>query len=81
MEHRANHLSNSKSRLSSKVSPMMVIVVSVRPKIPFILHFSLPLPLLLVFLDPLILVNTVHELTYTLSRLSGQQLPQIMLGR
>ena len=82
-EHRANHLSNSKSRLSSKVSLRLVTVVSVRPKIPSILrdHLSLPLPLLLVFLDLLILVNMIHKLTYTPSKLPGQQLPQIMLNR
>ena len=44
-------------------------------------NLNLPFPLLLVFLDLLILVNTVYELTYTPNWLPGQQLPQIMLGR
>ena len=61
----------------------LIIVVSALPKIPHILkdNLSLPFPLLLVFLDPLILVNKVHKLTYTPSRLPGQRLPQIMPDR
>ena len=59
------------------------MVVSVWPEIPHILkdNLSFPFPLLLVFLDPLILINTVHELMYTPYRLFGQRLSQIMLGR
>ena len=72
-EHCANHLSSSRPRLPSKVSSRPIIVVLVRPEISPILgdNFSLPFPLLLVFLDPLILVNTVHELTHTPHRLLG----------
>ena len=82
-EHRANHLSSNRSKFSSEVFPRLVTVVSVRPKIPSILrdHLSLPLPLLLVFLDPLIQVNTIYKLTYTPSKLPGQRLPQLMLDR
>ena len=73
-EHRANHLSSSRSTFSSKISLRPVTVVSIQPKILSILrdHLSLPLTLLLVFLDLLILVNTVHEPTYTPSRLPDQ---------
>ena len=81
-KHRANHLSSSGSRLPSKVPPMPVIVVSVWPKIPSILKDQLiPLPLLLVFLDPFILINTIHELTHILNRLPSQRFPQVMLDR
>ena len=38
-------------------------------------NLSLTFPLLLVFLDPLILVNLVHELVYASDRLSRQRLP------
>ena len=64
-EHYANHLSSSRPRLPSKVSSGSIIVAFVR------LDALVPFPLLLVFLDPFILINIVHELTYT----------QIMLGR
>ena len=82
-EHRANHLSSNRPRLLSKVFSGQNIVVSVRPEIPHILkdNLSFPFPLLLVFLDPLILINTVHELMYTPYRLFGQRLSQIMLGK
>ena len=73
-EYRANHLSSSRPRLPSKVFSRLIIVIFVLPEIPFILRdiLSLPFPLLLVFLDPLILVNTVYEPTHTPYRLFGQ---------
>ena len=69
-EHRVNHLSSGRSQLPSKISLGLVIIVSVRLEIPHLLrdNLSLPLPLLLVFLDLFILINSVHELTYTISR-------------
>ena len=75
-KHRANHLSSSRPRLPNKVSSRPIIVVSVIPEIPHILRDNLCLPfrLLLVLLEPLILVNTVHELTHTPYRLFGQRL-------
>ena len=83
LEHRANHLSSNRPRLLSKVFSGQNIVVSIRPEIPHILkdNLSFLCPLLLVFLDPLILINTVHELMYTPYRLFGQRLSQIMLGK
>jgi len=83
LEHRVNHLSSGRPRLPSKVSPGPVIAVSVQPEIPHLLrdNLSLPFPLLLVFLDPLILINSVHELTYIVSRFLNQRFPQTMLGR
>ena len=82
-EHCANHLSSSRPRLLSKVFSGQNIVVSIRPEIPHILkdNLNFPFPLLLVFLDPFILINTVHELMYTPYMLFGQRLSQIMLGR
>ena len=82
-EYRVDHLSSNRSRLASKISSEPIIVVPVRPEIPPILrdNLNLPLPLLLVFLDPFILFNTIHELMHTLYRLLGQGLSQIMLGR
>ena len=82
-EHRVNHLSSGRPRLPSKVSPGPVIVVAIRPEILHLLrdNLSLPLPLLLVFLDPLILINSVHKLMYTASKFPNQKLPQTMLGK
>ena len=73
-EHYANHLSSSRPRLPSKVSSGPVVVVSVRLEIPHILrdNVSLPFTLLLVFLDPFILVNMVHELMHTPYKILGQ---------
>ena len=53
--------------MPSKIPSKLVVVVSVRPEIPALLkdNLSLPLPLLLVFLNPFILINSVHELAYT----------------
>ena len=82
-EHRVNHLSSGKPRMPSKVSSGPVTVVSVRPEIPPLLrdNLSLRFPLLLVLLKPLILINLVHELTYTVSGFPGQRFPLAMLGR
>ena len=82
-ENRVNHLSSGRPRLPSKVSLGSVIVVSVRPKIPHILrdNLSLPFPLLLILFDLFILVNLVHELTYTANKFPGQRFPQTMLSR
>ena len=43
-------------------------------------HLSFSLSLLLILLDPLILVNAIHELTHTPNRLPCQRLSQIMLS-
>ena len=73
-EYYVDHLSSSRPRLPSKISSGSIIVVPVQPEIPHILkdNLSLPLPLLLVLLDPLILVNMVHESMHTPYRLLGQ---------
>ena len=72
-EHSTDYLSGSRSRVPRKISPRSVVIVPIRPEIPSILrdHFGFPLPLLLVLLDPLILINTVHELTYTPNQFLG----------
>ena len=82
-ELHVNHLRSRKPRLSSKIPSRPIIIVSVRPKIPHILrdNLSLSFPLLLVFLNPLVFVNTIHKPTHTPYRLLGQGLSQIMFGR
>ena len=64
-----------------KIPPRPVIIVPIRPEIPFVLrdHLSLPLSLLLVLFNMLILINTVHELAHAPKRFPGQRLPQIVL--
>ena len=83
LEQRVNHLSSGRPRLPNNVSPRPVIVVSIQPEIPHLLrdNLNLPLPFLLVFLNPLILINLVHELMYIVNRFPSQRLLQTMLGR
>ena len=76
-EHRINHLGTGKPRLPSKVPSSSVVIVLVQLEILPLLRDNLSptFPLLLVFLNPLILVNLVHELAHTSDRLSHQRLP------
>ena len=82
-EHSVNHLRSCRPRLPNKIPPRSIIIVAVRPEIPHLLKDDLTLSLvsLLVLLDPLILINPIHELAYTSNGLSGQRLPQAMLDR
>ena len=69
LEHSVKHLRSRGSRLSSKISLGSVIVVSIRPEIE-IHHLlrdnlTLPLALLLVFLNLLIFINTIYKLKNT----------------
>ena len=59
-EHSVNHLRSCKLRLPSKIPPASVIVVMVQLEIPPLLrdNLALSLTLLLVFLNPLILVDS-----------------------
>ena len=76
-EHRINHLGIGRPRLSSKVPSRSIVIVSVQLEILPLLrdNLSLTFPLLLVFLNPLILVNPAHELALIGNRLSCQRLP------
>ena len=80
-EHNVNHLRSRKSRLSYKIPSGSVIVVSVQPEIPPLLrdNLTVPLALLLVFLDLLVLINSIHKPMNTPYRLLGQGFSQIML--
>ena len=82
-EYRVNLLRSHRPRFPSKIPSRFVIIVSVRPEIPHILkdNLSLSFPLLLVFLNPLAFVTTIHKSTHTPYRILGQGLSQIMLGR
>ena len=74
-KHSANHLSSSRSSMPSKISSRSIVIVPLRPKIPSFLrdYLCFPLPLLLVLLDPLILINTVHEPMHTSDRFPSQR--------
>ena len=76
-KHNINCLRVGSSRLPSKVSPWSVIIVSVRPEISPLLkdNLSLTFPLLLVFLNPFIFVNPIHELTQTSDKFTSQGFP------
>ena len=82
LEHSVNHMKSRRSKLSHKIPSRSVIVVSVRPKILHLLrdNLTLPLALLLVFLDSLVLINAIHEPTNTPYQLFGQGFSQIILG-
>ena len=82
-EHCINHLGVGRPWLSSVISPRLVIIELVRPKIPPLLrdnlHFTFPL--LLVFLNPFVLINLVYELAHTNNRFASQGLPQTVLSK
>ena len=81
-EHNINCLRVSSSELPSKISPWSIIIVSVQLKIPHLLrdNLSLTFPLLLVFLNPFIFVNPIHELTHNGDRFTSQGFPKTVLG-
>ena len=80
-KHRVNHLSNGKPRMPSKVSSGPVTIVFVQPEIHPLLKDNLSIPFPLLLIDPLILINSVHELTYIVYGFPSQRFPQAMLGR
>ena len=77
LEHSINCLRIGSSRLPSKVSLWLLIIVSVRPEIlPLLMdNLSLTFTLLLVFLNSFILVNPIHELTHTGDRFTSHGFP------
>ena len=79
-EHSVNHLRSHGSRLSSKIPSRSIIIVYVQPKIPHLRkdNLTLPFALLLVFLDPFVLINTIHKPTNTPHQLLGQGFSQIV---
>ena len=76
-KHCINCLSIGRPWLPSKVPLRSVVVVSIQPKIPHLLrdNLSLSFPLLLVFLNPLVLINPIHELVHTGDRFASQRFP------
>ena len=76
-EYSIDHLRGCKLRLPSKIPTRSTVVVTVRLEIPPLLrdNFALFLDLLLVLFNPLVLVNPIHELAYTVDRFSSQRLP------
>ena len=76
-EHSANYMGSSRYCMPSEISPESIVIIPLRPEIPSALgnHFGLNLSLLLVLLDSLILINTIHKLVYTPSQISSQRLP------
>ena len=76
-EYNIDHLRGCKLRLPSKIPTRSTIVVTVRLEIPPLLrdNFALFLALLLVLFNPLILVNPIHELAYTVDKFPDQSFP------
>ena len=67
LEHSVYHLRSYRPKLPSKILSRSIIVVVVRPKILPLLrdNLALSLVLLLIFFNPLVLINPIHELVYT----------------
>ena len=76
-EHCINHLGIGRPWLSSVIFPRSVIIEPIRLEIPPLLKDNLcsTFPLLLVFLNPLTLINPVHKLVHTGNRFASQALP------
>ena len=73
LEHSINYLRVGRSRLPCKVSPRSIVVIkSVQPEVPPLLRDNLCFTFtqLLVFFNPFILVDLVHELAQAGDRLS-----------
>ena len=69
-EHNDYHLRSCKLKLPSKIPSGSIIAIAVQPEIPYLLrdNLALSLVLLLVFFNPLVLVNPIYELAYTGNR-------------
>ena len=82
-EYYVNRLRSCRPKLVSEIPPGSVMVVLVRPEIPPLLgdNLTLSFALLLILLDSLILINLLHKLAHTGSRLPNQGLPQSVLSR
>ena len=76
-EHSTDSLCVGCSGLPYEISPRVVAVISVRPKIPPLVrdNLLLSLTLQLVFLYSFILVDSIHQLAHTSGRLVNQRLP------
>ena len=82
-KHNVDCLGSSGPSMSSKISLRPIIVIPLQPKISLVLknYLRLPLSLLLILLNLFILINSIHELTYTSGKFPCQRLPQIVLNR
>ena len=85
LEYCVDHLGNRKPSMSSKISPRSIVIIPLKPKVSLVRrsHFCLPLPLplLLIILNPFMFINPIHELTHALHWFLCQGLPQFMLSR
>ena len=77
LEYCINGLGVGRPGLPNKISLGPVVIESIRPKIPHLLRDNLrfTFPLLLVFLNPFVLINPVHELVHIGNRFASQRLP------
>ena len=72
LEHSINYLSIDRSGFPCKVSPQSVVVIKlIRPEVPPLLRDNLCFTFtqLLVFFNPFILVDSVHELAQASDKL------------
>ena len=73
LEHYINRLGIGRPWLSSEIPPRSIIIESIRLEIPPLLrdniHFTFPL--LLVFLNPLVLINPVHKMDHIGNRFAS----------
>ena len=84
LKYNVNHLGVGRSCQSNIIFSRSSGIELVRPKIPYLLRDNLrfTFSLLLIFLNSLIFINSVHKLTHTSNRFTGQWFPQsCSLGR
>ena len=81
-EHSINRLGIGRSRLPNKIFARSIVLDLIRLEIPPLLrdHFSLSFPLQLVLLYPSILINPIHQVTYTGNRFINKRFSQVMFG-
>ena len=73
LEHRVDYLGIGSQGLANEIFPWLIMAVPIRPRIfPFGKEdLGLSFALHLILFDPFLLINTVHQLAHTPSRLHG----------
>ena len=81
-EHSINRLGISRSRLPNKIFPRSVVLDLIPLEIPPLLrdHLSFSFPLQLVLFYPSILINPIHQVTYTGNRFINKRFSLVMFG-
>ena len=70
LEHCNNHLHTRMTCMSNKIPHRLAIIISLQPEISSVRrsNLCLPLPLLLILLNPFMLINMIHKLAHASHR-------------